>query len=544
MIAIGPSDHTASVFGGGVVERVCAVVWFVAIAGRRFAPGWALWAGAGATVAAAVSGAEVTNVSLASALALALVVRSRPPRRALELAGVPVAGVLLALASDDRAFVPAAVAHGVAWLAGRAGRARDEVTEALRARDGERAVTAERARMARELHDAVGHAVTVMLTHAGAARLTLADGSPPVREALTRIEEVGRAAMTDLDRILGLLTESYDVAADIHNLTDRLPADVPAQLRLPPDGELRGLPAPVAEAVGRVVQESLTNVVRHARPARVVVEVGVGEGRVVVRVTDDGGGGEGVETEGGCGLDARAGGGGEVSGGRGLDARAGGGSEASGGVGPDAGARGGAGAGRGAGPDARVRGGAGASGSAGPGAGTRSGAGASRGAAPDAGTHKGPELSRSTGPDAGAHGDAEASRDAVAGRGARATRRRAGGGRGLRAMRERVAGLGGWVEAGVMEGGRGWRVMAVVPVPTESQRTAPAPPARGHPVGLDADREDGPRLDAGREGKTRLDKPSPRLPPRLPSPSPPPSPSPSPSPPRDTPNSPSEKGIQ
>ncbi|PWG07917.1 hypothetical protein DF268_40755 [Streptomyces sp. V2] len=257
VIAIGPSDHTASVFGGGVVERVCAVVWFVAIAGRRFAPGWALWAGAGATVAAAVSGAEVTNVSLASALALALVVRSRPPRRALELAGVPVAGVLLALASDDRAFVPAAVAHGVAWLAGRAGRARDEVTEALRARDGERAVTAERARMARELHDAVGHAVTVMLTHAGAARLTLADGSPPVREALTRIEEVGRAAMTDLDRILGLLTESYDVAADIHNLTDRLPADVPAQLRLPPDGELRGLPAPVAEAVGRVVQEAV-----------------------------------------------------------------------------------------------------------------------------------------------------------------------------------------------------------------------------------------------------------------------------------------------
>ncbi|MFM9443024.1 sensor histidine kinase [Streptomyces acidiscabies] len=387
VIAIGPSDHTASVFGGGVVERVCAVVWFVAIAGRRFAPGWALWAGAGATVTAAASGAEVTNVSLASALALALVVRSRPPRRALELAGFPVAGALLALAPDDRAFVPAAVAHGVAWLAGRAGRTRDEVTETLRARDGERALTAERARMARELHDAVGHAVTIMLTHAGAARLTLADGSPPVREALTHIEEAGRAAMTDLDRILGLLTESYDVEAEIHNLTARLPADVPAELRLPSDGELRGLPSPVAEAVGRVVQESLTNVVRHARPARVVVEVGTGEGRVVVRVTDDGG--------------------------------------------------------------------------------ARGGAGVSRGAGPDAG----------------------------AGGGTRAARQGSRGGRGLAAMRERVAGLGGWVEAGMVEEGRGWRVVAVVPVPTESRGAAPAPTARGHHGRLDPGRGDSPHSD-------------------------------------------------
>ncbi|WP_416969005.1 sensor histidine kinase [Streptomyces sp. 4F14] len=375
VIAIGPSDHTASVVDGSAVERGCAVVWFVAIAGRRFAPGWALWAGGGATVAAVVSGAEVTNVSLASALALALVVRSRPPRRALELAAVPVAGVLVALASDDRAFVPAAVAHGVAWLAGRAGRARDEVAETLRARDGERAVTAERARMARELHDAVGHAVTVMLTHAGAARLTLADGSPPVREALTRIEQAGRAAMTDLDRVLGLLTESYDLEADLHNLAARLPADIPVDLRLPVGGELRELPLPVAEAVGRVVQESLTNAVRHAGAGRVVVEVGVGEGRVVVRVTDDGGAG--------------------------------------------------AGAGRGA---ARVV---------------------------------------------------------------------VGGGRGLGVMRERVAGLGGWVEAGVVEGGgRGWRVTAVVPVAAGFRGTGPVPTTR---------RRRG-RLGAGHGGETPSEK--------------------------------------
>ncbi|MGW4910564.1 sensor histidine kinase [Streptomyces sp. NPDC004270] len=288
VIAIGPSDYTASVFAGPVVERACAVVWFAAIAGRRFAPACALWTGAGATVAAAVSGAEVTNVSLASALALALVVQSRPARTAVEVAGVPLVAAGLALADDSNAFVPAVAAHGVAWLAGRAQRAGHETRQALRARAGEQAVAAERARMARELHDAVGHAVTVMVTHAGAARLALGGEAPPVREALSRIEEVGRSAMTDLDRVLGLLTDSYDLEATLRTLVARLPADVPAELGLPAHESLSRLSPAVAETVGRVVQESLTNVVRHARPAHAVVGVEIAGDRVVAVVTDDG----------------------------------------------------------------------------------------------------------------------------------------------------------------------------------------------------------------------------------------------------------------
>lgn len=304
VIAVGPSDHTASVLSGGIAERGCAMVWFVAIAGRRFAPLCALWAAAAATVTAVAAGAEVTNVSLATALALTLVVQTRPVGRAVECAAPPALVAVAALAADQNAFVPALAVHTVAWITGSAGRARREARDALRARESEQAVSAERARMARELHDAVGHAVTVMVTHAGAARLTLGSQSPPVREALSRIEEVGRSAMTDLDRILGLLTDGYDLDASLRAMVARLPADVTVQLRLCEPRLLERLGPPVAHAVGRVAQEALTNVVRHARPARAVVTVDVKDGAVGVVVTDDGPGSAAHRPGGGRGLTA------------------------------------------------------------------------------------------------------------------------------------------------------------------------------------------------------------------------------------------------
>lgn len=80
VISVGPSDYTASVTEGPVVVRVAAAVWFMAIALRRFAPATALWAGALATVATVAAHQPVTNLSLPSALALALVAQMRPPR--------------------------------------------------------------------------------------------------------------------------------------------------------------------------------------------------------------------------------------------------------------------------------------------------------------------------------------------------------------------------------------------------------------------------------------------------------------------------------
>lgn len=303
VIAIGSSDHTASVAEGPVVERACAVVWFLAIAGRRFAPVPALWAGAAATVVAVAAGLPVTNASLASALALPLVLRVRAPRPALELAAAPVAAALGALAFRPESFVPALVVHVVAWLVGRDGRLRREADAVLRERERERVLAGERARLAGELHDAVGHAVTVMVTHAGAARLLLGDRHAEVRQALAQIERTGREAMADLDQVLGLLTgpggRPPDLAGALTSLAAALPPAVTAELRLP--ASLDALSPTTAEAVRRLVQESLTNVVRHAGGARVVVELRLDADAVRVAVSDNGRGGA-AASGGGRGL--------------------------------------------------------------------------------------------------------------------------------------------------------------------------------------------------------------------------------------------------
>lgn len=293
VISIGPSDHIATVTDGPLLERVAAVVWFAAIAGRRLAPATALWTASAATVAVAVSGAPVTNASLATAMALTLVLRSRPARFALETSCVPVAAALAALVFQSDAFVPALLVHAVAVIVGRAGRVQWEAREAVRLGELERereaatlrisqARAAERTRMARELHDAVGHAVTVMVAHAGAARFALADGQEELQTALGRIERVGREAMGDLDRILGLLAqnetdesiEDETLGEALRALVSSLPPGTEVELRLPEDREaLRGLRPDVAATVRRIVQESLTNLIRHAGPAQAVIDV-------------------------------------------------------------------------------------------------------------------------------------------------------------------------------------------------------------------------------------------------------------------------------
>jgi signal transduction histidine kinase len=304
VIAIGPSDFTASVMDGPVLVRAAAAVWFLAIAARRFAPATALWGAAAATVAVALADVPVTNASLASALAVALVVQSRPARTALELSALPVTAVLVVLVAQPDALIPALVAHVVAIVVGRAGRVRWEASESMRRKEIEhereradararQALTAERARMARELHDAVGHAVTVMVTHAGAARLALGDAHDEVASALGHIERVGRGAMTDLDGILGLLAQDAEPDGDLGDalraLAASMPPGVTVELRLPDDpAALSGIERDTAEVVHRVVQEALTNVIRHAGPAHAIVDVELLDTVLSVTISDNG----------------------------------------------------------------------------------------------------------------------------------------------------------------------------------------------------------------------------------------------------------------
>ncbi|MFC7808802.1 sensor histidine kinase [Streptomyces olivaceus] len=135
----------------------------------------------------------------------------------------------------------------------------------------------ERTRIARELHDSIGHALTVAVLQAGAARA--ADSPEFTDRALTAIEETGRAALGDLERVLGVLRETGRPAGPRPTLTeaDRLLESARAsgtKVDAEVTGPLESLPGPVSREGYRILQEALTNVLRHAGavPARVRVE--------------------------------------------------------------------------------------------------------------------------------------------------------------------------------------------------------------------------------------------------------------------------------
>lgn len=145
----------------------------------------------------------------------------------------------------------------------------------------------ERNRISRELHDSIGHALTVAVVQAGAAR---AAGDPEFTDrALGAIEDTGRAALEDLERVLGILREADRPVSSRPTLTeaDRLlesarasGAKVDAEL----SGPLETVPGPVSREGYRILQESLTNVLRHAGGGPVQVRVAVADGSLGLEV--------------------------------------------------------------------------------------------------------------------------------------------------------------------------------------------------------------------------------------------------------------------
>jgi signal transduction histidine kinase len=152
----------------------------------------------------------------------------------------------------------------------------------------------ERTRIARELHDSIGHALTVAVIQAGAAR---AAGDPAFTErALDAIEETGRAALEDLERVLGVLRESERPVSSRPSLTDadRLVESARAsgtEVDVDMTGPLDTVPGPVSREGYRILQESLTNVLRHAGSVPARVRVAVADGALTLEIrnplTDD-----------------------------------------------------------------------------------------------------------------------------------------------------------------------------------------------------------------------------------------------------------------
>jgi signal transduction histidine kinase len=165
---------------------------------------------------------------------------------------------------------------------------------------------AERERVARELHDGVGHAVTVTLLQARAARRVLDADPEAARRSLAAIEAVSRTTMEELDRVLGLLREEAgDEPAGQPAAFDELARSLRAAglpFELVRHGDLDALPAPVRAAAHRIVQEAATNVLRHAGAAPTRAELVVRDGRLEVCVHNVAGPRAPGRTGGGRGL--------------------------------------------------------------------------------------------------------------------------------------------------------------------------------------------------------------------------------------------------
>ncbi|WP_327257156.1 sensor histidine kinase [Streptomyces sp. NBC_01244] len=186
------------------------------------------------------------------------------------------------------------------WAIGFGAARRLEDRDATQLRFREEVIAGERARMARELHDLVGHTVNVMLIQAGATRRLLDRDPERAREVLGQLEDSGRDALEELDRVLGLLRRTEPAGSrprlgDLSRLTERMAqAGISVAAQVDPGRD--ELPSSIDMSAYRIVQEALTNTVKHARAGSADVTVRRVGDRLDIEVSDDGqGAGNGYE---------------------------------------------------------------------------------------------------------------------------------------------------------------------------------------------------------------------------------------------------------
>jgi signal transduction histidine kinase len=301
--AVAASEHP------GAVSLVAAAAFAATVAWRRRAP-------AAAILAALVSVAAVQRAGgpeLAIAPIVALLDYYTLGRRSGERGWAPAEPLLLALAIPVLAASPSnphLVDVASVWAfffvapfgAGRAIGSRGALTRELRgaadrlAREqrerASRAAAEERTRIARELHDVVAHSVSVMVVQTQAARRVAGADREAARAALRSVESCGRDALVDMRRMIGVLRRGdIELAApglaQLDTLAARARASgLPVELRI--EGEPRLLPPAVDLVAFRVVQEALTNALKHAGPAHATVLVAYTDGALVLEISDTG----------------------------------------------------------------------------------------------------------------------------------------------------------------------------------------------------------------------------------------------------------------
>jgi signal transduction histidine kinase len=170
------------------------------------------------------------------------------------------------------------------------------------------AVVEERARIARELHDVIAHHVSMIVLQAGAERRVLKDANASTREVLETVERTGRSALTEMRRLLGMLRGDANEPlmpqpglTDVPTLVTQLrEAGLPVGLHI--EGERRELPVGIELSAYRIVQEALTNALKHAGKASASVNIRYGPDSLELEIADDGAGASTQVASGGHGL--------------------------------------------------------------------------------------------------------------------------------------------------------------------------------------------------------------------------------------------------
>jgi len=276
-----------------LVAQLVPLVW------RRQAPLAVAAVVIGAAIVYGVAELPDPAIIFAPALALYTVGAYRPQPLSVAFAlGGAVAGIVALVLAADADIADVAVNYVVAitsWAVGLTVRGQREQTaraEAQRADGARRAATDERIRIARELHDVVAHHLSVIVVQAEAAQEVLASRPDRAGAAMETVADTARGALGELRRVLGVLradatlAPSPDLAAVDELVATVRQAGLDVEVRT--EGDARPLSGVVSLAAYRVVQESLTNVLRHAAARRAEVALAYGDEALVVTVSDDG----------------------------------------------------------------------------------------------------------------------------------------------------------------------------------------------------------------------------------------------------------------
>jgi signal transduction histidine kinase len=227
--------------------------------------------------------------------------------RAAAWVALPITvGVLLNAWSHVGQVIPKLVVFAIAWLIGDNLRTRRAYLGELEARAARlerereeratRATLEERARIARELHDVIAHNVSVMVVQASAGEDVFDSNPGRAREALAAVASTGRDALAELRQLLGVIRPgeeerpSFTPQPGISHLCELVDQvrDTGLVVDLAVDGEVRELPEATSLCVYRIVQEALTNTLKHAAATRAQVSLRYDPGELRVGITDDG----------------------------------------------------------------------------------------------------------------------------------------------------------------------------------------------------------------------------------------------------------------